>query len=280
MQLALPVLAALLAAGVDALTARRGWTPPAHRLSADLPLQAQVGPLVLRTLAWGIVAVALWAGVLAPIATYGQPPPESFDGVSPSGLFVLHVGFFVALALWFGSGFLPRLPPSPRVWWRVWSAQLGWRARGAGREVAVGVAAGVAGWTAVIAVVYGVTLIAWAVGIEELLPSEPPAVMEYLIGLPVAVRLALAASAGLAEETFFRGFLQPRVGVTLSGLLFVLAHLSYGQPFMLLGVALLSILFAWLVRWRRNIWAAVVAHGVFDAIQLLVMLPVLQRYGA
>lgn len=279
MQLALLLLAALLAAGVDLLTGRRGWTPPAHRLSPDLPLQAQLGRLVLRAVAWSGVAVVLWVGVLAPIASYGQPPPQSFEGVSPSALFVLHVGFFVALILWFGSGFLPLLPPSLRVWWRVWSAQLGWRARNAWREVAIGVAAGAAGWTAVMAVVYGVTGIAWAVGAEELLPSEPPAVMEYLIGLPVAVRLALAASAGLAEETFFRGFLQPRVGVLLSSLLFVLAHLSYGEPFMLLGVALLSILFAWLVRWRRSVWAAVVAHGVFDAVQLLVVLPVLQRYG-
>ncbi|MGH9379729.1 MAG: lysostaphin resistance A-like protein [Thermoanaerobaculia bacterium] len=279
MQLLLLVIAALLAVGVDLLSWRRGLTPPAHRLLPEWPLSSRIGPMVLRAFGWGAVAVVLWIAVLSPIASFGQPPPESFEGVSPAGLFVLHAGFFVALVLWFGSGFLPRLPVSPRIWWRVWSAQLGWRASKISRELALGLAAGVAGWTAVLAIVYGVAAVAWAVGAEELVPQEPPAVMEYLIGLPVAVRLALAASAGLAEETFFRGFLQPRAGIALSSTLFVLAHLSYGQPFMLLGVALLSILFAWLVRWRQSIWAAVVAHATFDAIQLLVVLPVLHRYG-
>ncbi len=28
------------------------------------------------------------------------------------------------------------------------------------------------------------------------------------------------------------------------------------------------------MRWRQNIWAAVMAHAVFDAVQLLFVLPV------
>lgn len=89
----------------------------------------------------------------------------------------------------------------------------------------------------------------------------------------MGVRLALSLSAGVVEETFFRGFLQPRVGIATSTILFVLAHMSYEQPFMLLGVSFLSILFAMLVRWRQNIWAAMTAHAVFDAIQLLFVIP-------
>ena len=54
---------------------------------------------------------------------------------------------------------------------------------------------------------------------------------------------------------------------------FVLAHANYEQPLMLVGVGILSLIFALLVRWRQNIWAAVAAHTVFDAIQLLVVVP-------
>ena len=100
-----------------------------------------------------------------------------------------------------------------------------------------------------------------------------PPMIGWVVALPIAVRIALSLSAGVVEETFFRGFLQPRVGIALSTFLFVLAHLSYEQPFLLIGVFLLSLLFAGLVRWRQNIWAAMVAHSVFDGIQLLIVIP-------
>jgi membrane protease YdiL (CAAX protease family) len=83
----------------------------------------------------------------------------------------------------------------------------------------------------------------------------------------------LALSAGLVEELFFRGFLQPRVGIALSTVFFSMAHLSYDQPFMLVGVTFLSLLFAMIVRFRQNLWAAVAAHAVFDGVQLLVVIP-------
>jgi membrane protease YdiL (CAAX protease family) len=93
----------------------------------------------------------------------------------------------------------------------------------------------------------------------------------------VLLRLGIALSAGIVEETFFRGFLQPRIGIVLSTLLFALAHLSYDQPIMLVGVGLLSILYGLLVRWRRNLWPAIVAHFLFDAIQLLIVIPAVLR---
>jgi membrane protease YdiL (CAAX protease family) len=42
---------------------------------------------------------------------------------------------------------------------------------------------------------------------------------------------------------------------------------------MLVGIGLLSLAFAYLTRWRQNIWPAVIAHALFDAIQLLVVVP-------
>ena len=77
----------------------------------------------------------------------------------------------------------------------------------------------------------------------------------------------------MVEERFFRGFLQPRVGIGVSTLLFVLAHLSYDQPFLLVGVSILSLVFAALVWWRQNVWPAIAAHFLFDAVQLLILIP-------
>jgi membrane protease YdiL (CAAX protease family) len=87
------------------------------------------------------------------------------------------------------------------------------------------------------------------------------------------VRFLVSLSAGVVEESFFRGFLQPRVGILLSTACFTLAHLSYGQPFMLVGIALLSLIYGLLVKWRQNVWPAIAAHALFDGVQLLVIVP-------
>ena len=62
-----------------------------------------------------------------------------------------------------------------------------------------------------------------------------------------------------------------------STVLFALAHLGYGQPFMLIGVTLLSLLYADLMRRRGSVWAPVAAHAVFDLVQLLVVVPLVAR---
>ena len=95
----------------------------------------------------------------------------------------------------------------------------------------------------------------------------------WMGSLPLLIRLMVSLSAGVVEEVFFRGFLMPRAGFATSNVLFVLAHLNYEQPFLLLGVALLSVAFSYLTLWRGNIWPAIAAHFLFDAIQLLVIVP-------
>jgi membrane protease YdiL (CAAX protease family) len=188
-----------------------------------------------------------------------------FDALSPGRLFLLHGVFVASLVVWLLLGFGPAIGR--------WSRQLGLRARNIPYELAVGVAGGVVGWAAVLAVLMGVGALLWALGGPELLPTEPPAMVPWLAGLPLVLRAAVSLSAGVVEEVFFRGFLQPRVGIAASSALFALAHLSYEQPLMLLGILLLSVLFALLTRWRQSVWAAIAAHAVFDAIQLLVLIP-------
>jgi membrane protease YdiL (CAAX protease family) len=95
----------------------------------------------------------------------------------------------------------------------------------------------------------------------------------FIAALPVLTRFMISLSAGFVEESFFRGFLQPRIGILASTALFAMAHLSYDQPLMLIGITLLSLFYGALVKWRQNVIAAVVAHFLFDAIQLLIVIP-------
>jgi membrane protease YdiL (CAAX protease family) len=263
--LALAFATALL---VDRGMARRGLLPPGFvGPPADSPTAGRTLALTAARRAAGlvVVALALWVGVFLPLGLVGLPQEVDFSQLSAGRLFLLHAFFALSLVAWLVLGFGPRLG--------VWGRQLGLRAKSVPYELAIGVASGVLGWAAVLAILMGVGSLLWYLLGPDLLPTDPPEMVPWLAGLPWALRAAVSLSAGVVEEAFFRGFLQPRIGIAASGGLFVLAHLSYEQPLMLVGIALLSILFALLVRWRQSIWAAIAAHAVFDAVQLLVLIP-------
>ena len=165
------------------------------------------------------------------------------------------------------------LPPPRPPLGRTLAAQLGLLAPDVPREIGIGLLAGVGSWFLVILAALVVALILYAVGGEGVAPTKPPELIVWIAGLPLGVRILAALSAGVVEESFFRGFLQPRIGLWLSSAFFVLGHLAYGQPLLLVGITVLSLLYGTLVRWRQNIWPAIAAHILFDGVQLLVFIP-------
>ncbi|MCZ6727201.1 MAG: CPBP family intramembrane metalloprotease [Acidobacteria bacterium] len=264
------VLALLAALAVDWLAHRAGLTPPGFLVLEGQESTAWLS-MLRRSMAIVLLAVVLWIGVFGALATMGVPTVTDFDGVGIGALFLLHMIFAVAMAIWYLLGFGGFSAFS-------WRRQFGLVAKSVWREMAVGLAAGAGAWAVVILALLAIGVLILAIGGEDGLPQEPPPMIPWIAGLPIAVRLGVSASAGLFEEAFFRGFLQPRVGIALSTGFFVLAHANYEQPLMLLGVGLLSLILALLVRWRQNIWPAIVAHALFDAIQLLIVVPLALRF--
>ncbi len=291
----LQVVAVALAAGaalyVERACARQGLLPPGFRV------------LWRRGLAFLLLASLFWVSVFGPLALIGVAAPATdFTEVGLLQLFGLQILLSVVTLGWFGLGFAVRprpvpapdpqdyeveaVPPLPAVpappvrlsLGRQFAAQLGFRAPRPLAEIGFGLVAGLAIWFAVIAALFVVALVVVALGGEHLLPKQAPAMVPWIAGLPVGIRILLSLSAGFVEETFFRGLLQPRVGIAFSTTCFVLAHAGYGSPFMLIGVTLLSLIYAFLVRWRQNLWPAIVAHALFDAVQLLVVIPAVLRY--
>lgn len=77
------------------------------------------------------------------------------------------------------------------------------------------------------------------------------------------VAIVLALSSGIGEEIFFRGALQPRMGMVLTAILFTFLHAQYGFTWVLLGLFLIGMIFGWLAK-RYGTMAAVVAHVVYN----------------
>src|SRR5262249_42299983 len=143
-------------------------------------------------------------------------------------------------------------------------------------EVLLGTLLGVGAWMAVLAALLLVAMGVMLLGGDKALP-KPSALVPFIATLPVAVRVLLSLSAGFVEEIFFRGFLQPRIGIALSTAFFVLAHVSYGQPLMLVASPLWSLLPPFRVRRRQPIWPAIAPHALFAGVQLWVVTPLAMR---
>jgi membrane protease YdiL (CAAX protease family) len=76
---------------------------------------------------------------------------------------------------------------------------------------------------------------------------------------------AIALAPGVAEETFFRGALQPRLGVLLAALAFAAIHTQYALTIDTLLVFTLGCGLG-LVRRQLNTTAAIVSHASYNAL--------------
>lgn len=260
LRLAIPgLLAAGAAWTLDRMCAARGFLPPGFRE----PWR--------RALASALVTGILWIGVFAALGNIGLSLEPDLSRLSTPQLFLLHGLLLATAGIWFLLGYAGAGAPVPLG--RQFLAQFGFLAPSVPREIGLGVVLGIGAWVVVLGVIFAFAAALVAMGGEDVLPKQPPALIPWIAALPIGIRILISLSAGVVEETFFRGFLQPRIGVPLSTAFFVLAHFSYGQPFMLLGITLLSLIYGYLVRWRQNIWPAIAAHTLFDAVQLLVVVP-------
>jgi membrane protease YdiL (CAAX protease family) len=142
-----------------------------------------------------------------------------------------------------------------------------------------GLGVGAVGWAAAIASSAAVALVLYLAGYDATTaadgePFQIPAVLLWLTALPVWRKLIVVAVAMTVEEAFYRAFLQIRLGWVLSSVLFALSHGGYGLPTLTASVLAVSLAIGWALQRRGNLLPCIVAHGVFDAVQLLIVVPI------
>lgn len=212
------------------------------------------------------IAAFLLIGILAIVVFY---PVTSFGGaenIDPDTVWfpTLLAGHFVIgifLLLWWTL----RQPIPVTQFFHLSAAELPEKLR-------LGIIAGVSGWVVTLAVT-GVAAAAAAVSGRVSEPTEIPPIMLWLAQLPIAYKLIIVGVAMTVEEAFFRAFLQARVGLLVSSVLFALSHFSYGLPFMIVGVFTISLIIGRAFARTGDLLPCIVAHGIFDGVQLLVILP-------
>ena len=251
---------------IDRRTEALGQTPPGF---------LQPGR---RLVVFSALAFVFWLTIFLPLLSLGEVPEFDPEKVSFAAVFLVQALLFAVLVLWytlgfgFGAGAGPVEENPQKAWPRILQElglpRVDWR-----QELGVGLVAGVLAWGLVLMAAMLLGAIFLVLGGDSWIEQEPPGAIVWLAGLPVGHRLLVSLSAGVFEEIFFRGFLQGRIGIFAATLFFIAGHAGYGQPFMFFGLAILSTIYGLLTWWRGSVWAAIVAHFVFDAIQLLVVIP-------
>jgi membrane protease YdiL (CAAX protease family) len=211
----------------------------------------------------------LWLGVLmfglAILVTGSSlkiPTARELARVPFYSLFALHAILFVFLLGWW---LLTQRPPIGEF--------LNIPRRGNGEAVLTGFAVGVGGWLFTLAVALVIGLILVASGLIPKNPQPSP-MIGWMAALPLWKKGVIVLSAMTIEEAFFRGWLQKRIGVIASTALFALAHSGLGQPLLLIGVSVISLVIGFTFYRTRNLIPGIIAHGIFDAVQLFVIIPV------
>ncbi|HEX8172910.1 MAG TPA: CPBP family intramembrane glutamic endopeptidase [Thermoanaerobaculia bacterium] len=208
--------------------------------------------------------LALFMGLLAALVTSSALSPATVKQLTNTpfyALFTLHLILVLFLLGWWLASGRPPLREFLNI-----------RHERPAEVVAIGVSVGVGGWLVTLLLALLVALLLRATGLLENAP-EPPAMIGWMARLALWKKALIVLSAATVEEAFFRSFLQKRIGLVASTLLFALAHFTYGNPLMLIGVTIVSIVISLAFYRTKNVVPGMIAHGVFDAVQLFVIVP-------
>ena len=219
------------------------------------PLMKALAYIWLGLLMFGLAVLITGSSLRIPTA-------QELARVPFYSLFGLHAILFVFLVVWW---LLTGRPPLGEF--------LNIPRRGNGEAVLTGFAVGIGGWIFTISVALVIGLLLTASGLMPKHPQISP-MIAWMAALPIWKKVVIVLSAMTIEEAFFRGWLQKRIGVIASTALFALAHSGLGQPFLLIGVSVISLVIGFTFYRTKNLIPGIIAHGIFDAVQLFVIIPV------
>jgi len=217
-----------------------------------------------RNVAVFLLAAVLLLTVAIPFAgglAGAEPATKDFTLVS---LFAVHLILILFLTSYYALSGRRSLPQFLKLMSARPAADLG-----------AGFLIGFAGWLltiVVLLIVIGLWYVLRRHGAPTPVGEVSPTIV-WLVAQPLAVRILIVLSAMVVEELFFRSFLQPRVGALAATLMFTAAHGAYGQPLVLVGILVISTVLSATFALYGNVLPCIIAHGVFDSIQMFVLIP-------
>lgn len=228
--------------------------PPVRRfiarftaLDAESPVHAVALSLSMLVLINLMITLGVGIGNFADMLATAENPNQN-----PMGALWIQQILTALLAL-VGVGWLTR---------RSWSETLERMAltMPTPREWLIGIGAGV-GMVPMVLIIEALASLA-GLGADADVERLTEQLLGSLFTTPLGI-LTIGLSAGLGEETLFRGALQPRFGLLLTAALFALLHSQYGITLSTVVVLVLGLVLGWL-RLRYNTSTAMITHAVYN----------------
>ncbi|HEV3231529.1 MAG TPA: CPBP family intramembrane glutamic endopeptidase [Candidatus Dormibacteraeota bacterium] len=248
-----PSLRAAIGAAIEGLApvfAGLVLLPPARRLAARrLPQFRAESPVHAVALGFYVLILLVQAGgqvAIDQVKAIGQ-------GGSPSVAFIIGTNqlpmVLVSIA---GIGLFIRRTPRQALA-RLGLYWPGWR----------WIAAGAAGAVVLLFVGFGFDTLMALLTPEQ--NREIQQVTDQLFRSAASVQgfVIIGLAAGIGEEIFFRGAVQPRFGILLASLLFAALHTQYGISIATAQIFFIGV-FLGLLRNRAGLLPAIVAHAGYD----------------
>jgi membrane protease YdiL (CAAX protease family) len=96
--------------------------------------------------------------------------------------------------------------------------------------------------------------------VAEFFRAQPPVMIFFAVGV-----------APFAEELFFRGYLQKRIGILFSSVIFSLLHYAYNSVSEIIAAFFISVLIGLEMRRSKDTNACILAHAAFNALSVLLI---------
>ncbi len=208
--------------------------------------------------AMALLYLVLVATLLLP--AIGSPLPIDTSRLSFGGVFIVQGLLALFLALWW---LLVGRPPLAEF--------LALRSRHPLREAGAGVCLGLVGWVLTLVVGLAFALVLRLLGLPG--PETASPLVQWIAELSILKRAVVVLCAMTIEEFHFRAFLQRRLGAVPASVFFLLAHAGYGEPFIFVGLLAITAVLAAAYQRTGAIWAPMLAHGTFNAVQLFIFVP-------
>ena len=140
--------------------------------------------------------------------------------------------------------------------------RLGLHGRNASRALFIGFASA-------LGVLFVIALLSYGIEATDIEVPENERALQIAKSVTVLGAFGIAVGASVSEEVFFRGFLQPRIGMFGQAVFFALAHLSYVNVLEIVVTFTLALLFGIIYRMTGNLLAPMAGHFLFNLLMLL-----------
>jgi len=101
--------------------------------------------------------------------------------------------------------------------------------------------------------------------------SLPTNVMKVLGGMPIYFYILSFTLIPFTEETLFRGFLVPRIGIIPAALIFALLHSGYGSISEFVAALVFGLLAGYVFKKTGSLYSTVLAHGLVNFLTIATL---------